>query len=701
MKNGVCILVNLSMVLAATVGESVAQPVKHWSRLFGGKSADVALSALKYNDTAFAFAGRSSSAELPGTRGVDDFLLGVFTSDGKAELLKKFGGPSVDEARAIEKLPNGLVVMGGYTTAKGGDVSTFYGLTDTWLAAVNPANGSLVWEKTLGGTNNDQLNELFFLETGRLFFAGHTKSIDRDVAMVPTRGLNDIMIGYVNESGELNKIATFGGTKDETAKKILAAEAFGGQMLVFGESSSDDQNFAGLNRGKRDVFILKINRNLNQVLLKTIGGPGDETFADAVRLPGNNYLVFCIVNTSGGQIDSLKGGRDIWVAKINSLGDLLWGKVIGGSKDDVPIAAELLQDGNILLAVNSISNDKDINIQPYGGGTDALLMKLDTNANVLWKKYYGGTEGDAPSALVSDTMGNFYMAASTFSIDFDLDSSNKYPPDVWITRLSECRPYYGDYALEVCYGDTAIVNGRLYYVGNERGVDTLIGQNYLGCDSIVRNSIHFIEAARTLSLDTLCSDSSKFVNGILFDKDHLLDSFMLVSSRGCDSIATLQMTMLEPIGLLDTLIIKDDGTGKGCIGVQLTGGCEPFQYKWSTGAEGTSTICKLFSGFYSLTVTDCHGCPAEFNFFVASTVEADNPLPPTFRTVHTKETLELLFGRDGMYEGEVADLTGRLIFRYSGRGDKFEVDLRSLPSGLYLLRFRQEAGASGQLLFMP
>lgn len=330
-----------------------------------------------------------------------------------------------------------------------------------------------------------------------------------------------------------------------------------------------------------------------------------------------------------------------------------------------------------------------------------MLMKLDTNANVLWKKYYGGTEGDSPSALVTDTLGNFYMTASTFSTDFDLDSSNKNPPDVWMMRLSECRPYYGDYATEVCYGDTAIVNGKMYYAGNENGVDTLLAQNYLGCDSIVRISIQFIETARSMSFDTLCSDSSKLVNGILFDKDHLLDSFTLVSSRGCDSIATLQMTMLQPIELLDTLIIRDDGTGKGCIGVQLQGGCEPFQYKWSTGAEGTSTLCKLFSGFYSLTVTDCHACPAEFSFFVASTVDTRDPIGKTFRTIRSGEILELLFEGDGFCQGEVSDMTGRLIASYEGRGERIIVDLRSLPPGLFLLRFRQERGASGQLLFMP
>ena len=660
------------------------QPVKQWSKLIGGASTDVASSIAVVNDSTLMAVGKTSSMDIPGYHGGDDFFVCNFSPEGVLRYRKAFGGPSFDQANTMLYIPTGHILVGGYSSAKGGDVSGFYGLTDMWLIALNPSQGMIQWEKTYGGTNNDQLNSIHYLEAGRIFLAGHTKSIDKDVASTPTKGGNDIFIASITEAGTLTKTVTFGGTKDETARKILNAEEFGGQMLVFGETESGDLDFSGLAKGKKDIFILKINRNLNKVSLKTYGGPGDEIFNDAIQLPDKTYMMFCTVNAKGGQIDTLKGGRDVWMVKLDVNGNVLASRVIGGSLDDVPVQAKLDKDGNIILVSSAISNDKDIMVTPYGGTSDVLLMKLDTSGTVLWQKYYGGTKGDNASAVVADNKGSIYTVASSFSTDFDLSPDNKNAPDLWVQKLFQCTPFYGNLQTSVCKGDTIFIHGKPYFEGNQNGKDTLIGRSFLGCDSIVTIEVLINQPAIGNLRPMVCYDSTLTILNMIFDKNHTQDSIVLknASYLGCDSLVFVQISFNDSIYINDTLIIKDDGSGKGCIGVQMGGGCEPYKYQWNTGWTGSSN-CNLKSGTYQLIVTDCMQCQRKFDFFLPSTVQTTVGDKSPLKQWTDGEDWWFAWENEEIFSVGIFDVQGRAVRSQTCLSSTCQVSTHSLPHGVY------------------
>ncbi len=684
------------------VGFSIkAQPVKIWSKLFGGQGTDVAAALSKVNDSLYLGIGKTASVDIPGYRGGDDFMACAFSPDGKLFYKRAYGSSTFEQSNALIILPNGVALVGGYSSGKGGDVSNFYGLTDMWLMAINPSNGMLLWEKIYGGTNNDQLNAIHYLEAGRVYLAGHTKSIDRDVNAVPSKGGNDILVAAVSEAGILNKVVTFGGTKDETAKKVLNAEEFGGQMLVFGESESNDLDFASKNKGKKDIFILKVNRNLNKISLMTFGGPGDEIFNDAVQLKDKTYMMFGTVSTKGGLIDTIKGGRDIWIVHLDVNGNILKSKVIGGSLDDVPVQAKLDADGNVILACNAISNDKDISITPYGGTSDLLIMKIDTGINILWKKYYGGTKGDNASALSLNDDGTIFSIGSTFSTDHDLSSDNKNPPDFWTQRLFECRAIESDFQTEICAGDTINILGEAYFLGHEQGTDTLFGGSYIGCDSIVHVKVNLLEHTTGVLKQVLCIDSSIVIHNVLFDKNHLGDTILLtgLNSRGCDSILYIFFQYAETMVVRDTLIIKDNGSGNGCIGVQIDGSCEPYKYLWSTGWTGSSN-CNLKSGNYTLTVTDCNGCRNVFDFFLPSTVGTHSEFSNGLKVLNTSDQFIFISNSQNVLLMDVFDIQGHHVRRLNEFEGMFKLERKSLLPGTYWIRFLMKSGQENGLLIV-
>ncbi|MBK8955537.1 MAG: hypothetical protein IPM34_08275 [Saprospiraceae bacterium] len=681
-------------------GVANSQPVKLWTNLYGGKATDVASAMTVLNDTAVFSIGRTSSTELPGHRGGDDFMICNFNPDGGLNYLKTYGGPSIDQANTLLQVSNDAILVGGFTTGRGGDVTMIHGLTDIWLTSINPANGNLLWQKNFGGTNNDQLNHLHFLETGRVLMAGHTKSIDRDVVTTPSKGGNDILLSSMSEAGVINKTVTFGGTKDETARKILNAEVFGGQMLVFGESESSDFDFQGMSKGGKDIFILKTNRNLTKIFIKTLGGPGDDLFADAVKLPDDTYMLFGTVSTKGGIVDTIKGGRDILIAKIDIQGNLLWKKILGGSLDDVAYQAQLGEDGHILLLSNSNSNDKDIKITPHGGTSDVLLMKMDTAGNILWQKYYGGTKGDNSSAITTDKRGHIYLIGSSFSTDFDLTAANTNPPDFWTTKLFECHPFYGMHRVSICEKDSIEINGRLYFKGFQSGIDTFIGGSVIGCDSILTVEVDLIQAVLTQAEEVLCHDSSLVLYNIFFDKNHTEDTFHLVTqNHGCDSLVAFKVSFTDPLEVSDTLIIKDDGTGKGCIGVQMSGGCEPYKYLWSTGWPG-STVCNLLSGTYQLSVTDCNNCIREFSFFVPSTVGTQERILLKPQIWFRSNSIEVVWEDHIIADLKILDMQGRSILSSQPKSNSCQMKIDILAHGVYVLQLSDKSGNSVVSLFV-
>lgn len=674
-----------------------AQPNKVWSKIFGGNNSDVCTTITQYNDTMLIAAGKSASTNVGGNKGADDFMVCQFKPNGDLIRIKTFGGPQIEQINSYVTLTNGNLILGGFTNGKGSDVSNLYGLTDIWVVGYNPNTGAKLWEKSIGGTNNDQLNDLFYLEAGRVFIAGHTKSLDKDVVATPTKGGNDVFIASIDESGAIIKAFTFGGTKDESAKKILRSDAFGGQMLVFGESESNDMDFNGLSKGKKDIFILKINRNINKVFLTTIGGPGDDLFADAINLGDDGMIVFGTVGTSGGQVDSLKGAKDIWMARLDKNGVLLWSKNIGGKNDESSVKAQLDKDGNILFLGNSNSKDQDIT--GNYGGSDVLLMKLDTSGTILWQKNYGGTAGDNAGAFCFGTNGGLYVVSQSFSVNNDLPSSNTAAPDFWTLKLFECTTAESNYSASVCQGDTIQINGRKYYSGVEFGIDTLKKSTINGCDSIVHVTVILKPTSIGQIVDTLCYDDSIRINNVVFTRNNPIQTFKFINQYGCDSFLLVDLSFNSNLILKDSIITKDDGNATGCVKIEMEGGCLPYTYTWSNGANGNEN-CNLRTGVYTVEVKDCLGCSKFYTFKVGTTVSNENISDSKPYYLLTSDKLIVQSKEEVYVSYEIIGSEGKLYKSGSIGNNNLEVYRNQLPRTWLNVKLRLKNGQIRQFNFV-
>jgi hypothetical protein len=133
----------------------------------------------------------------------------------------------------------------------------------------------------------------------------------------------------------------------------------------------------------------------------------------AVDTLGNTYSTGSFgVSASFGDINLLASGNyDVFVAKHNSAGEVLWAVSAGGTTGDSgnSIAVDTL--GNVYVTGTFSGTAAFGNTQLVSNGfTDIFVAKLNTNGNWLWAKKAGGGYPDESSCITLDTSGNAYIS---------------------------------------------------------------------------------------------------------------------------------------------------------------------------------------------------------------------------------------------------------------------------------------------------
>jgi len=117
-------------------------------------------------------------------------------------------------------------------------------------------------------------------------------------------------------------------------------------------------------------------------------------------------------NHSLYKTEDSRGLYDYWVVKYDSLGKIQWDKTIGGDNEDFLNIALTTKDGGYILGGSSssgISGEKTGSNKGFG---DYWLVKLDSNGNILWDKTIGGIYDDHPASLNQTNDGGYILVGS-------------------------------------------------------------------------------------------------------------------------------------------------------------------------------------------------------------------------------------------------------------------------------------------------
>ncbi len=164
-----------------------------WEKSFGGTEIDEARAIIPSNDGNFIIVGdtRSSDTDVSSNNGAADLWMLKISSEGTLIWEKSFGGTSFDVARSITKTQDNGFLIAGSSRSLDGDVTTNQGQNDAWILKVD-ANGALEWQRTVGGSQIDFVYDAVQLSNGAVIAVGESSSTDGDI--LENKGFTDALI---------------------------------------------------------------------------------------------------------------------------------------------------------------------------------------------------------------------------------------------------------------------------------------------------------------------------------------------------------------------------------------------------------------------------------------------------------------------------------------------------------------------------
>ena len=202
---------------------------------------------------------------------------------------------------------------------------------------------------------------------------------------------------------------TYAYGSDARAKSIQQTSD-GGYIVVGWTRPSSDQ--------PEDIWILKLSQYGAVEWQKTYGGSGFDDAYSIQQTSDGGYIVAGRMSSFGA------GSYDLWVLKLDSIGDIEWQKTYGGSVRDEAYSIQQTSDGGYIVAGRTLS---------FGaGGYDLLILKLSSIGGIEWQKTYGEDQNER-AALIQQTNDGGYIVVGTTSYSYSMDIT---VADIWVLKLS-------------------------------------------------------------------------------------------------------------------------------------------------------------------------------------------------------------------------------------------------------------------------
>jgi hypothetical protein len=377
MKKTIFFLLTICFIIISAVfssGRAFAQ--SQFQLTIGGTGDDYGNSVIQTTDGGYALVGETNSYGA----GYYDLYVLKLNPNETLQWTKTVGGPSDEDFYKVVQTTDGGYAAIGITYSFGA------GSWDYYIVKLS-ANGSLQWNKTIGGAGDDE--SISFVQTtdGGYAIAGAMDSFGA--------GDFDACIVKLDAAGNLQWSKTIGGT---------------GSDVVFSIIQTSDGGYAGagwtnsFGAGGIDMYIVKLDAVGNLQWSKTVGGTDFDYAYSIIQTTDGGYAV------AGKTVSYGAGGYDVYVVKLSGSGTLQWTRTAGGTSDDgAGLRNSLIQttDGGYAICGSTES---------FGAGAvDMYIVKLDGSGILQWSKTVGGTDFDYAYSIIQTTDGGFDIIGRTAS----------------------------------------------------------------------------------------------------------------------------------------------------------------------------------------------------------------------------------------------------------------------------------------------
>lgn len=476
-------------------------------------------------------------------------------------------------------------------------------------------------------------------------------------------------------------------------------------------------------------FLIKSDATGNFVWAKQLGG---NVFSVALDISGNVYATGNFSGTTDFDpgagtytLSSLAGSYDIYVAKLDALGNFLWAKQMSGDGGERANSIALDALGNVYTTGTFADTvDFDPGVSTYTlaslGSSDVFVSKLDASGNFVWAEQMGGIGSGAAECIALDATGNPYLVGSFYgTLDFDpgagtANLTSAGDADVFISKLDMSGNFvWGkqmggsntDYGLNVAVDGS----GNVYTGGYSNGMcdyDPGSGTFNLTPLGFYDNFVSKLDASGNFVWATQIGGTSfDFAFGLSIDASgNVYTTGQFTGTVDFDpGAATFNLTTF---GANDIYVSKLDASGNFVWATQFGGssaGGLPYAVSvdasnnvYTTG--GFQNTVDFDSGVNTFALTSdgqedifIHKMSQSGSAGLYETQELNNisiyPNPS-----HDYITIENKFAlKDGVVS--IIDIQGQIVLQEKMDKNKVRIDVSELCNGIYFLKLTDESGA--------
>jgi hypothetical protein len=302
--------------------------------------------------------------------------------------------------------------------------------------------GAFIWCTYFGTNDFDSGEKIAFsaIDTS-IVITGYTNGTDLFTtpgAFQPNSSGNyDCFIAKFGLNGQVKWATYFGASSADFSYTVFVDKS--GNILIGGTSLSStlytsQTSFQQNNSGATDAYIAKFNKGGNLIFSTFYGGVSSEDI-HAITSDQNRNIIAVggsfsnnLSTTAGCYQSSSNGGMEIYVIKLDSLGNRIFSTYIGGSGTDDSYGVCTDNNLNIYLTGHTNSNDffvSPISFQTFlSGMNDNFCIKLSPSGTMQWSSLFGGDSFDNNVSCTINGNNEVISLINTQSTNFPVLGTN-------------------------------------------------------------------------------------------------------------------------------------------------------------------------------------------------------------------------------------------------------------------------------------
>lgn len=311
-----------------------------------------------------------------------DGYVAKLAPDGSPAWGLRFGDAGYQAAAGVAVDPAGQVLLAGAFSGSVtlGDTVTSAGGHDALIAKLG-ADGTPLWSRSLGGPLDQRAHGVAVDAAGEAVVVGEfAGTVGIGGSTVGSAGASDAFVLKLDDAGELRWLRRFGGSGAETARRV-AADGAGG--VVIGGEFSNSLNLGGgplAGSGGGGLFVGKFDGSGGHVWSKGLPGSGGSRLEGlAVSADGGVAITGSLVGTLeiGGVELVSDGDADVFAARLDAEGRLLWARRFGGAGAQEGLGVAITGAGEVVIT-GRFAGSVEVGGETLesAGGAEALVVKV-------------------------------------------------------------------------------------------------------------------------------------------------------------------------------------------------------------------------------------------------------------------------------------------------------------------------------------